>query len=127
VQTKVERSRGQGPYLTHTLSDNGALASAGNATSNPSRQTIALIIDAKEVHGHEYTCELVSITPTKSRDKMSFKCLGEGLEWSEDEQWILRDRAIDIWGWTITQPTLVTRRLHYETVYKKCPLSAVTR
>jgi hypothetical protein len=42
VQMKVERLRGQGPYLTHTLS--GALASTGNATNNPSRQTIVLII-----------------------------------------------------------------------------------
>jgi hypothetical protein len=45
VQTKVERLRGHGPYLTHTVSATGTLANAGSATKNPSRKTIVLIIE----------------------------------------------------------------------------------
>jgi hypothetical protein len=86
-----------------------------------------LIIDAKEFHSHETTCQVISVAPAKSRDKVSFKCFGEGEEWPMEEEWTVRNRTIDIWGWTITQQTLVTRSVDFERVYKKCPLSAVRR
>jgi hypothetical protein len=57
----------------------------------------------------------------------AFKCYSEGEESTLKEVRSLRPRVIDIWGWTITQPALVTSGSRGETVYKKCALSSVRK
>ena len=78
------------------------------------------VVSAKETKGHEESCTVASVQRAIKGDTLSFKCSGEGEEWSRKEVWSLQQRTIS----GVSEINLVRRGSDGESIYRKCALKS---
>jgi hypothetical protein len=85
-----------------------------------------LLVTNEKMIQHESSCKIVSVEHATEKDKLKFRCYGEGEEWELEQEWSAHDKETDLAGgllfdrMIIKVPTLVVSGPESKTVHIKC-------